>query len=159
MPDSVANDVTPARVGQACRAERRRLKVTQGHGGNRDDVMGRRRRKANVRERSRMRCINDAFERLRALLPPPRTGETFDRRRARHDRCRPSKVSLTVQRQYLTSYKCKCNADNDRLTTRRKEELKKLQNKTIKQKRFVCKVKRRHVRPTKQKTKVLSVCA
>ena len=73
----------------------RRLKVTQGH-GNRDDVGStRRRHKANVRERSRMRSINAAFDRLRALLPPPKGCQTVtkaDQRWARWERCGPSKV-------------------------------------------------------------------
>ena len=94
MPDDVYDHVTSsadADSDEPCKAQRR-VKVTQGH-GNRDDVgTTRRRHKANVRERSRMRSINAAFDRLRALLPPPPGCRTVDRRCARHERCRPSKV-------------------------------------------------------------------
>jgi len=85
-----------ADTNEACKA-RRRVKVTQGH-GNRDNVGAtRRRQKANVRERSRMRSINDAFDRLRDVLPTPAGSQAVtkgktDRRRARHERCGPSKV-------------------------------------------------------------------
>jgi len=49
---------------EACRTKRR--VVTRGH----NIGATRRRHSANVRERSRMRSINAAFDRLRALLPP-----------------------------------------------------------------------------------------
>ena len=76
---------------EACRAQRG-VKVTQGH-GIRDDVRTRRRRhRANVRERSRMRSINAAFDRLRALLPPPASRCTA--LKARRERCGPSKLEI-----------------------------------------------------------------
>ena len=64
---------------------------SEGQSGsrNRGDVTStRRRQRANVRERSRMSSINAAFDRLRALLPPP-PGSKAERRR---ERCGPSKV-------------------------------------------------------------------
>jgi len=73
----------------ACKAQRR-VKVSQGH-GNRDDARAaRRRHRANVRERSRMRSINAAFDRLRSLLPLPPGSRTNDDRRL--EPCCPSKV-------------------------------------------------------------------
>ena len=79
---------------EACK-EQRPVKVTQGH-GNQDNVRAtRRRQRANVRERSRMRSINAAFDRLRSLLPPPpgyQIVTTADGRPARQERSGPSKV-------------------------------------------------------------------
>lgn len=84
MPDNVYDYVTSTvDTGEACKA-RRSVKVIQCHlDGSRAT---RRRQKANVRERSRMRSINAAYDRLRALLPGCR------RSSGRHERCGPSKV-------------------------------------------------------------------
>jgi len=70
--------------GEACKA-----KVTGVHGRH-DNRAARRRRNANVRERSRMTSINAAFSRLRALLPPLTRSQPAARRKSRH--CGPSKV-------------------------------------------------------------------
>jgi len=74
---------------EACKAQRHgRVKVSQSRGNRGDVTSTRRRQTANVRERSRMRSINAAFDRLRAMLPPP-SGSKAERRRERYG---PSKV-------------------------------------------------------------------
>jgi len=77
VPDDVYDCYVTAGVSaEPCTARRRRVKVSQGHstGSRGHDVSRRRRQSANVRERSRMRSVNAAFDRLRALLPPPSPG-------------------------------------------------------------------------------------
>jgi len=87
---------------EPCTADRR-SKVTPGH-RYRDN-----RHQANVRERSRVRSINAAFDGLRARLPPlappqlpPRSRTTVDRgkverRRRRQRRNSPSKLETLRQ--------------------------------------------------------------
>jgi len=123
VPDDVSDYVTTSADADSDEAykAKRRVKVTQGH-GNRDDVGAtRRRHKANVRERSRMRSINAAFDRLRALLPRPPGSQALtkgkvDRRRARYERCGPSKVeTLRLAVAYIGRLtRLLCNADPQR---------------------------------------------